>query len=566
MVSILDYLGTCDAGEDATPAVSAALADCRAKRLPGLFFPEGAYHFYPEHAIRKHCFIANNDEGIKTIAFYLNGFEDFALTGDNAIFMFHGRMSPFVLECCRNLRLNGFAIDFDRSFVSRGIVLDARGDFMDVQIPADDPYFIEDGKIFFFNDEYKGARSMLNFMEYDIRKKEVLYDTVDSYCPNHVIGLEPGVVRFLDITELPRKGNTILLKHESRLNPGIVIDRSEDISLENVTIRHSGGMGVIAQSSRNIALKKVSVRLPPESNRLVSVSDDAVHFTNCRGHILLEHCIFENQWDDAVNVHGIYRRFRKRNVGARNFIFLEASHFQQMGIEIAVAGEFLEFIDKKTLRPYHRARVKSVLTLNKQMTQVEFEECLPDTVKDGDCVENIESSPDLTVRECIIRNNKPRGLLVTTAGKVMIEGNRFHTPGAAIYISGDANFWFESGYVRNVTIRQNVFDNCNYMKKATGNAVIDIVPEIDENIPGAGYYHKNISIVNNIFNAFDPCVVNARSVDGLEFSGNTINQTAAYPRYSNLDSPLNCVKCKNVKEYNNQMDNFDLVAVCSFET
>ena len=59
----------------------------------------------------------------------------------------------------------------------------------------------------------------------------------------------------------------------------------------------------------------------------------------------------------------------------------------------------------------------------------------------------------------------------------MVEDNHFHNPGAAILIAGDANYWFEAGAVRDVTIRNNHFDNCNY--GVWGQACIEISPEIE---------------------------------------------------------------------------------------
>ena len=35
------------------------------------------------------------------------------------------------------------------------------------------------------------------------------------------------------------------------------------------------------------------------------------------------------------------------------------------------------------------------------------------------------------------------GVLLGSRGKIVIENNTFHTPGAAILLEGDARFWFE---------------------------------------------------------------------------------------------------------------------------
>ncbi len=54
-----------------------------------LYFPEEEYRFYPENCTAKYCFFCNNDEGVKTIAAYLENLNDFTLRGDNAKWIFH---------------------------------------------------------------------------------------------------------------------------------------------------------------------------------------------------------------------------------------------------------------------------------------------------------------------------------------------------------------------------------------------------------------------------------------------------------------------------------------------
>ena len=499
-----------------TPSLQRALAECRRTGAPGLHFPPGDYHFHAEGAGRRHFRVANHDSGARNIIFDLRDWDDFAVTGEDARFIFHGAVNPFVITGCRRLRLAGFRIDWERSFVSRAVVEVARDGMVDLQLAPDDPYRIRDGRWIFFDDPEDEARSYLNIMEYDTENGEPKGDAVDCYVANRVEELAPGLVRISGMETLPRTGSTVVIKHEKRRHPAIFLDHCRDVRLEGVTIHHSCGMGVIGQHCEDVRLGGVQVTPAPHGSRLISTSDDAVHFVNCRGHIVIEECLFENQWDDAVNIHGIYRRLRRRGVGTP-FFFLEAGHYQQMGIEMAVPGETLEIVDRQTLSTYHEIKVKSVMPLTPQITRVEFAGELPDRFRDGDLVANLDWTPSVTVRRCIIRRNKPRGVLVTTPRSVLIQDNTFHTAGAAIYISGDGGFWFESGAVRDVLIRNNIFDRCNYMAAATGRAVIDIAPEIDP-ASGGPAYHRNIRIENNRF--YGPrCgaddLVRADSVDDL---------------------------------------------------
>ena len=98
----------------------------------------------------------------------------------------------------------------------------------------------------------------------------------------------------------------MVLGATARLNPAFTLWECENINLMNVDIYHCGGMGVIAQSSRNIELNWVNVMPPSDSGRIISASADATHFVNCKGYIRLLNCIFRNQKDDATNIHGWY--------------------------------------------------------------------------------------------------------------------------------------------------------------------------------------------------------------------------------------------------------------------
>jgi hypothetical protein len=111
---------------------------------------------------------------------------------------------------------------------------------------------------------------------------------------------------------------------------------------------------------------------------------------------------------------------------------------------------------------------------------------------------------------------------------MVVEGNTFHTPGAAILFEGDSRFWFEQAGVRDVVIRGNTFDNCNYGVWGTG--CIQVGSGIADEFRKTSRYNKNIRIENNLFRAFSPLpLLSIYSVDGLTFVGNRLERTRAYP-------------------------------------
>jgi hypothetical protein len=127
---------------------------------------------------------------------------------------------------------------------------------------------------------------------------------------------------------------------------------------------------------------------------------------------------------------------------------------------------------------------------------------------------------------------------------VRIEGNHFHTPGAALLIAGDANYWFESGAVRDVPIRGNTFENCNH--GVWGRAAIEINPEIAEPHQAASRYHRNIRIEDNTFHAFDGRLIFAQCVDGLAVRGNRVVASRAYPPHCPEGPAMDIRNCDRV--------------------
>ncbi len=510
---------TVEKSENATPAWNRALARAVRENAEGVFFPMGEYHFHEEETTDRYCHFSNNDSGPKKIVMHLENLRDFTVAGDNARFIFHGRLTPLLAAGCRNLTLRGFSIDFADSFVSDGKIIHAGENCTDIEIA--DPHRIENGELHFFHDVFETESRLLRFMLFDTERNEPAANARDLNCPQgNIIDLGNGAIRVP--LAIGKTGDVVVIKHQKRYNPGLVLDRCRQVSVNDVTVHHCGGMAFLAQCSEALHLNAFKVTPSPRFRRRISASDDAIHMVDCRGHIRIENCLLENQWDDGINIHGVYRQLRWRKVGATPFIFLETRHFQQLGIEAVRPGDTLEFIKSDTLKPCGTAVVRSACPLNKQITSVEFGDPLPPEVSDGDAARNLApAAASVLIRNCTLRRNKPRGILVSGVKEAIIENNYFHTAGAGVYISGDANFWFESGPVEEVHIRHNTFDHCNFMAGATGATPIAIVPEIPRLLPDF-YYHGKIVIHDNKFVAVSPKVVHAVSTEHLEFTGNEI--------------------------------------------
>ncbi|OXM13791.1 hypothetical protein CGZ75_22530 [Paenibacillus herberti] len=554
IVNIQDFGVKPDQERDATVAVFRAIESCRELERPTLLFPKGRYHFWPNKAVEKQYFIPNHDQDKnRRIAFPLFKMKGLTIDGQGSEFIFHGLTLPFVLDGCHDITVKNASIDWERPILSQGEVIEVGDGTFDVEIPKEYPYEVVDGNLIFLGEGW--TEPCKGIIEMDSSTRSPAYGTGDylnygSYLKFRVEELAPGRIRYHGAGEqMPGIGNALIFQCGYRDCPGVFINNSTEIELASINMYHTIGMGVIAQRSENITLNAFNVMIKPGSGRLFSTAADATHFVYCRGTILLEGCLFENQMDDPLNVHGIYTPIAERV--NENTIMIQLVHSQQRGALVASPGETVRFLNRKSLLPFELGVVKEVKMLNPEYSLVTFTQKLPESVGAEDLLENISWRADLTVRKCIARANRARGFLITTAGKVLVEQNVFSSAGAGIKISGDGNYWYESSAVQDIMIRNNTFQDCNYCYPQWGQAAIDIDPEIKPDPPHEDCYHANIRIEGNRFITFHPTLVNANSVDGIVFTGNTVERSERYPATVSSMSTLSFRNCKNIIIENN---------------
>ncbi|MEX1047922.1 MAG: right-handed parallel beta-helix repeat-containing protein [Akkermansiaceae bacterium] len=528
-------------GGDATPGVRAALDEVRRTKATKLIFPPGRYDFWPDCAEERFLFVSNNDEGLKRIAFPLEGITNLEIDGGSATFVFHGPMVPFLIANSQGLTIKNLSFDFRRPFHSEGRVLAITPDTVDLEISEEFPYEIRNGVLVFTSGKKQSGPETTvksgeviypygSLLAFDPEKHETAFMAKDRY------GVREGIaaskiggrqVRLAidKVSALP--GNILVFGSKFRDHPGFVIEDSSGIRLSGVTIHHCGGMGVIAQRSTDLFLNRIKVTPPPGGKRIISITADATHFVNCRGRIEMEDCLFEQQKDDATNIHGLYAKITR--IIAPNRIEVRMIHRQQAGVDFVKPGTRLELTHGPSLSPLGFAVAKSVVRVNKQTTIVETEASLPENLALGDSIADANANTaEVLIKNCVIRGNRARGILLGSRGKMVIEGNTFHTPGAAILFEGDARFWFEQAGVRDVLIRDNTFDNCNY--GVWGNACIQVGSGIAPAFRKTSRYNKNIRIENNLFRVFSPLpLLSVYSVDDLTFTGNRLEKTRDYP-------------------------------------
>ena len=522
--------------KDYTPVVVEILKS-HPKGNVRICFGKGLYPFYPEQGAREFLTLSNNDSGDKRIAFLIKDMRNVTIEGDGSDFMFHGCMVPFAVKGSSNVTIKGVSVDYDYPWTFEGTVLscDPVSRSFTVKVFPDTKYRIEGDRLFFggYDWEYPMGESIL----FDPKTHRPFFDTC-AYDHGYWSGemgardLGDGVVEFtrLSARDVPPVGSVWDDKGPTGLNrrfPAMAVLSSKNINIENVHIYRSGGMGLIAEYSENISVKGFSTAAHEGSPRMVTTSADATHFVSCNGKIIIEDSLFESMLDDAANIHGIYMLVD--SVLSSNTLRAHFGHFQQVGDQFADEGDVISFVDKSNLRPVGSGRIRSIdkSDLNAYIIETDFDlggVADPTNI----ALENISRGADVTIRNCTVRYNRARSLLLSTYGDVFVEDCDFASQMSGICVSGDANFWYESGRTKNIVIRNNKFTDLAIGANGP-QAILQIDPEIPTKTRGNDFhYHNSVTFTGNIVETFDSQIVYARSVGTLDISDNIFIDSKSY--------------------------------------
>ena len=513
---------------DYTPVVRKILEDHPDGNVEIRFAP-GRYDFYPEQAVTEFLSMSNNDSGDRRVAFLLKDMKDVSVRGDSSEFLFHGAIVPFAVKNSRNVSLGGFSIDYDFPWTFEGEVIanDQRSMTFIVRVFPDNKYRIEGDSLLFggYDWEYPTAENIV----FDPETRRPLYNTA-IYEHRHWNGrmkareLSPGIVEFsgFDAVRVPPVGSIWDDKGPMDMNrsyPGFAILQSRDVAVEDVHVYRAGAMALIAEFSEDIRVSRMSTAARPGSERMITISADATHFVDCSGTVTLEDCTFESMLDDATNIHGVYMKVD--SLLSPGVVMASFGHFQQVGNHFADEGDMLRFVDRKTMHPVASGRLIELKRPDRNRYELVTD---ADLSLAGDvaalAVENISRGCDVVIRNCKVRYNRARSLLLSTSGDILVENCDFSSMMAGIRICGDANWWYESGNTRNVTIRNNSFTDGG-LGGGQPQAILQIDPVIPKESRSCDFFfHDSIVFSGNTVRTFDSQVIYGLSTENLVISDN----------------------------------------------
>lgn len=557
-IFVADYGLLPNTRENAIPVINRVMTIAKEKQNVVVSFPEGRYDFWPHHCIERTYYESNNyDINPKRLAILIEGCKKLTIDGNHSTFIFHDRMQPFTIDSSSKITLKNLSIDWDIPLTSQGEVVDSDETGFCIKINTlESPYIIENDKLVFVGEGWKSAiweviefQPDTRFVEPYTGDDQALGKGWRDYKAKE---LSNGFVKLYKkegFKRNPEIGNVLVLRHSMRDHAGVFILSSNDIIVKNVKIFHTAGLGILSQYSTNLTFNDVKVVPNKAKGRFLSGHDDGFHFMGCRGLIKIEKCEWSGLMDDPINVHGTCVRIIE--IISQTKLKCRFMHNMSEGITWGSKGEKVGFIENKSMLTIGTGELKSYNPINKSEFIVELETPMPQGLKKGAAIENLTWTPNVEIRNSVFGSCRARGLLLSTPGKIIVENNRFESSGTAILIAGDANYWYESGAVKDVTIKNNTFAYpCMSSMYQFSEAIISILPEIPKADPN-NPFHRNISIEYNVFHPFDYPILYAKSVNGLTFNNNLLIRSKKLKPFHKRKAGITLDACKSVSIKNN---------------
>lgn len=554
VIDVTKYGADPTGATDSTPAIKKAIeaAEKVTKKSDtpvAIDFPEGRYDIYPDQAEERELYISNTVGTNQTykdkkIGILIEDMDNVTVEGNDSLFMFHGKMTTFASIDSENVTFQNFEVDFQVPTVIDMTAVKKEGNEVTYYIPECYNYQVNGNSIKWMSDKspYTGETywTTTNSMKYT-----QIFDTKNGMTWRggspfaNISKIEDLENHHVKITytnaDSIQEGYCFQMRNTERDHAGTFFWQSKDVTLNDLDIRFIHGFGMVGQFSENITMKDVDFETDKASGRTTAGYADFIQMSGCKGLIDISDCTFSNPHDDPINIHGTFLQV----IGIsddRTEVTVQYKHNETAGFPNYYVGDQVEFSTRGNMVPVSedgKVAVREVVKVDgpdgkggkgslNDLTKIKltFDKPIPAeiTANNSHVVENITYTPEVKIHDNIFKETPTRGVLCTTRGKVEITDNMFDNMGmAAIYISNDAQGWYESGRTTDVTIKGNTF----VVNPLTAGAAGIFVQPTNGNVNGI--VHKNMKIEDNtFFMAQSQNVLNAKCVENLTFKSNKV--------------------------------------------
>lgn len=448
-----------------------------------------------------------NPNGLRRTAIYLKEKKNITVDGNGATVLVHGKMTPLLFDKCENITVKNLVIDYACPTMTEFRILSNSDGVCEIEINPDCLYEVRkndlvwlgetgaDGKPY-WSDSYISNKRYIKVLNpetgfhRDFNRNDLAFEKIEEIGKNRLrVTLKNKNADFIP-------GHIFQTRNIIRDQTGSLFERCKNLHFENLRVKFMHGLGMVSQFSENVTFKNCD--LTPADGRTIASTADFFQFSGCRGQLTIENCKAYGAQDDYVNVHGTHLKVVKQNKRKKT-ITVRFMHNESWGFQAFEKGDTLEFIRWDTLKPYAETTVLDFERLNDTDIKLFLDRPLPEIRLRKDVVENATWTPDLHVTDCDFGPTTGRGILCTTRGKVIIENNSFHKVwGPALLIEDDCNFWFESGYTKEIVFRNNIVTDCDYASMWETSPVIRYTPKV-MNEKSEEFVHGKLVLTGNTF-------------------------------------------------------------------
>jgi Right handed beta helix region len=349
------------------------------------------------------------------------------------------------------------------------------------------------------------------------------WDTINNYwslanpAEDESIPVGKGYTKYLGghLFQVPdwasfNNGDRVIARFFAGEAPAVVINDSQDVSIENVNVYGATGSAFMFSLGRGFRLATSQVTRLPGSNRLISIAGDAIHMAGDQGDIIIEGNTIGYQGDDGLNLNATmwcHSMSGNSNAQPCNPSLAGASGGSASNLvvynwfeNVWQPGDTLGFFDSDFF-PSGFGKVESTSTNPNVSTELNFSSSSP---------AHAQFLADLNYggARYVIRNNnflhnRARGVLLQTS-EGLVTGNTFDGQTMhSIYVISSP-FWGEGPGAQNLTIANNKILNAgNYIQDSTNPASVlgAVVVAAEDNtaftIPSSVPLHQNVIFSDN---------------------------------------------------------------------
>lgn len=358
-----------------------------------------------------------------------------------------------------------------------------------------------------------------------------------------------------------KNGDTFILRHYvydtcfAGLN-----SESKNITFDGISLYGYPGSGfVVSSKTSHFQIINSYIGVDPEKKdiRHTSLGADAIHIANSDGCFNISNCDISGQGDDALNVHdglGVVKSID----GDKIQLTASAMYLRE--------GDTLKFRDEKFNETDITAEIKGLQYYGGEAYyDITFTEDVSEKIGVGYIAYNTSCcSENYVIRDNYIHENRARGFLLQSSNG-LCEGNKFYkTEMQAIKIVMDIThgLWYEGTGVDRLEIKNNEFIMCDYIGLGE---VITLGSNIDGKTATSMPF-TNVSITGNTFTELSERVLNADNINGLDFSGNTIDAGTEMPKRKTGARAYFGKYCSNITFENNVWLNCSLGDIVKAKT